>query len=165
MSNTDKSVRSVPGEEVIFEIRSSKFILVSLMAVLALAICLLIALFYFVGINNIFIFIAIAFVGLLIELIIFLWWRSTVFRLTTKRVENRYGIIASREEQITLDDIQAVDVENNFWGAIFNYGTVMVKAAGAEREVDFTNIQNAKVIANQIEDLSTRYKRKHNIAN
>lgn len=49
MGNTDKSVKSVSGEEVIFEIRSGKFILVSLMAVLALAICLFIALFYFVG--------------------------------------------------------------------------------------------------------------------
>ena len=108
---------------------------------------------------------AIVIVGVFVAGVIYLTWHKTIFRLTNKRVENCYGIVGTREEQITLDDVQAVDVETHFWGAILNFGTVMIKAAGTKREVDFTNIHDAKNIANQIEDLTTRYKRIHGIKN
>ncbi len=159
----DESIRAVPGESTIFEIRPSKVILFARLASLFIAIAGIYLIFILTGLSQILIYIGVAIFGILIGLTIYLVWYYSIYRLTTKRVENRFGVIGSREEEITLDDVQAVDVENNFWGAIFNFGTVIIKAAGASREVDFVNIHDAKKIANKIEDLSTRYKRTHNI--
>jgi len=162
MSDTKKSnLRYIPGEKIIFEIRPSVVILIARLSPLLVAIAGIIAIFIFVNIKYSWVYLVVGLVGVFVGVIIFLSWYYSVFRLTNKRVENRYGIIGSREEEITLDDVQAVDVESNFWGAIFNFGTVVIKAAGSSREVDFTDIHNAKKVANQIEDLTTRNGHRH----
>ena len=83
--------------------------------------------------------------------------RATVYRLTTKRVENRIGVFGSREEEVELGNIQAVDVNQTFVGQIFGFGTVLIKASGEQREVDFVNISNPKIVASRIEDMAIAY--------
>jgi len=144
----------IPGEEIIFEIRPSVFILVAEISGVVLAIIGISSLFYFSGMATALFYIIASIVGIFAAVVAFLYWRSTVYILTTKRVENRIGVFGSREEEISLDDVQAVDVQQHIWGTIFGFGTVMIKAAGASREVDFTNISSPKVIANKIEDLA-----------
>lgn len=144
----------IPGEEIIFEIRPSFFILASQILALVVGTGFLLALFYFSTLATPIFYIVVGFVGIFIAGILFLNWRAAVYRLTNKRVENRVGFFGSREEEISHDDIQAVDVQQSNVGKIFNFGTVMIKAAGASREVDFTNVASPKQIANRIEDLA-----------
>lgn len=144
----------VPGEEIIFEIRPSVFILFAELLGLVILIAGIISLFYFSGLANTVFYLVAGGVGIIVTMIMFLYWRSTIYRLTSKRVENRIGIFGSREEEISHDDIQAVDVQQSILGKAFNFGTVMIKAAGASREVDFTNIASPKQIADKIEDLA-----------
>ncbi|MDP3014519.1 MAG: PH domain-containing protein [Candidatus Subteraquimicrobiales bacterium] len=144
----------VPGEEVIFEIRPSVFILIAEVLGLVIAIGGIMILFYFSGMANTIFYLVTSAVGILTAAVMFLYWRSTVYILTSKRVENRVGIFGSREEEISLDDIQAVDVQQSILGTIFGFGTVMIKAAGALREVDFTNVASPKRVADRVGDLA-----------
>lgn len=150
----EKSTKLVPGEKEIFEVRPTFVVLLAYLSPIILGIAGVMYLFSYVGANSFWIYVAVIAAGLVAALGIFLNWYFTLYRLTDRRVENRFGIIGTREEEISLDDIQAVDVETNFWGAIFNFGTVIIKAAGEKREVDFTNVANARKIASKIEDMA-----------
>ena len=151
---SSKKIRIVPGETLIFEIRPSFVVLFFSEIILIIAIILLMALFYFSGLASVWEYIIVGLVGVFVAFTVLLNWHFTIYRLTDKRVENRVGVFGSREEEIALDDVQAVDVDQTIIGTIFNFGTVLVKSAGAQREVDLTNVSNPKKIANRIEDLS-----------
>lgn len=144
----------VPGEEEIFRVRPSFVILLGQLSPIIIGVAGVMYLFYYVGSTSIWFYIGPVAAGLVAALGIFFNWYFSIYRLTNRRVENRFGIIGTREEEISLDDIEAVDADVNFWGAIFNFGTVIIKAAGERREVDFTNVANAKKIANKIEDMA-----------
>ena len=147
----------VPGEEIIFEIRPSFIILVFQMVPVVVAIALILILFGATGFFNIWFYLIILVVGIFVAFAVFLNWYHTIYRLTTKRVENQFGIFGRREEEIALKDVQAVDNTRTFWGRIFGYGNVVIKTAGQHREVDFINISNSKAIADRIEDMAMNH--------
>lgn len=149
-----KQTKNIPGEETFFEIRPSYFILMASILPLFFAVIALGTLFYLIGASAVVVFVVVFVVGIFICLVMFLNWYFTIYRFTSKRVENRIGILGSREEEVSLDDIQAVDVNQTFWGSVFNYGTVIIKASGSNREVDFTNIAEPKKVAAKISDLA-----------
>jgi len=121
---------------------------------IVLAVAGLLVIFSVLSKYIIWVYIGVLVVGSFIALIIFLNWYFTIYRLTSKRVETKSGFLGSYEEQISLEDIQHVDLQRTFAGIIFNYGTVKVKAAGAGADVFFINVSNAKKIADEIEDMS-----------
>ena len=144
----------VPGEKVIFEIRPSFLILLGFLVPLVIAVAAIVFIFNYTGFANIWVNLIVLVAGILAALAIFLNWYTTIYRLTTRRAENHFGIFGSREEEISHEDIEAVDVEKTFWGALLNYGTILIKAAGEGREVDFPNVANPKAIAKRIEDMA-----------
>jgi uncharacterized membrane protein YdbT with pleckstrin-like domain len=148
------NAKYVPGEEIIFEIRPSWFILAIQILPMIIGVAGILGIFAFTGLFNIWLYIVVLLVGIFVAFVIFLNWYFTIYRLTNKRVENQSGIFGRREEEIALQDVQAVDNERTFWGRIFGYGTVIIKAAGQFREVDFTNISQSKKVADQIEDMA-----------
>jgi uncharacterized membrane protein YdbT with pleckstrin-like domain len=149
-----KISKYIPGEEVIFILRPSYFILLSQILPIFVVMAALFFIFYSSGLSYWWVYVAALVAGGFIVAVVFLHWYSTIFELTNKRVKNRVGIFGSREEEISLDDIQAVDVDQTFWGLVFNFGNVLIKSSGASREVDFTNITSPKKIANRVSDLS-----------
>ncbi|MDH4359032.1 MAG: PH domain-containing protein [Candidatus Berkelbacteria bacterium] len=151
-----KEFEYLPGEEVIFEIRPAFIILLAYLLPLILAVAGLLTIFSLSLGLNIWLFIVVILAGIFVALVVFLNWYFTIFRLTNKRVENRYGIFGSREEEVALMDVQSIDYQNTILGKIFNFGTVIIKAAGQHREVDFTNITSAKRVADEIEDLAMK---------
>jgi len=150
----NKASKYVPGEEVIFRIRPSFFVLAGQLLPIILMVFAFFFIFYFTGLGYWWVYVLVFLAGVFIGTIIFFNWFYIIYELTNKRVKNRVGIFGSREEEISLDDIQAVDVDQTLWGAIFGFGTVLVKASGTSREVDFTNIATPKKIAGRISDLS-----------
>lgn len=149
-----KTQKYVPGEEIIFDIRPTFVVLAAQISPIILAVAGILYLFYYAGYASVWLTIGVVLAGTIAAFGMFLNWYYTSYRLTTRRVENRYGIIGSREEEISLDDIEAVDVETTPIGAVLNFGTVIIKAAGERREVDFVNISSPKRVANRIEDMS-----------
>ncbi|OQA52013.1 MAG: Bacterial membrane flanked domain protein [candidate division WS2 bacterium ADurb.Bin280] len=150
----EEKSKYIPGEEVIFSIRSSFIILLAYLSPLIIGVSGILYMFYYAGFNSFWASVVVLVAGTVAALGTFLHWYSTLYIMTNKRVKNRHGIIGTHEEEISLDDIQAVDVTTTIIGAIFNYGTVIIKAAGERREVDFVNIADAKRIANKVQDLA-----------
>jgi len=155
-----KTFRDIPGEEPLFEIRPSFVILIVYEIEVMFGIAALMLMFYFSSLALFWFYLIIGAVGIFTALVVFLNWYFTIYRMTNKRVENHVGVFGSKEEEISLDDVQAVDVEQTFWGSIFGYGTILIKAAGEKREVDFVNIAKPKLVANRIEDLAMPRSRK-----
>lgn len=143
----------LPGENEIFKIRPSFFILAGGLLPLIIAVAGIMLMISFIGAQSFWIYFIILLVGMFVAIVIFLNWFATIYRLTNKRVENRIGVFGFKEEELAIEDIQNVDIQKTFLGQVFNYGTVTIKAAGSSREVDFVNVARAKQIADQIEDM------------
>jgi uncharacterized membrane protein YdbT with pleckstrin-like domain len=67
--------------------------------------------------------------------LIFLVWawirvRSTEIAITNKRVIAKFGFIKRHTVEINLDKVEALRVEQGFWGRILNYGTIFISGAG-----------------------------------
>ena len=67
--------------------------------------------------------------------LIFLAWawvrvRSTEVAITNRRVIAKFGFIKRHTVEINLDKVEALRVEQGFWGRFLNYGTIFVSGAG-----------------------------------
>ena len=67
--------------------------------------------------------------------LIFLAWawvrvRSTEVAITNRRVIAKFGFIKRHTVEINLDKVEALRVEQGFWGRLLNYGTIFVSGAG-----------------------------------
>lgn len=67
--------------------------------------------------------------------LIFLAWAwirvsSTEIAITNKRVIAKFGFIKRHTVEINLDKVEALRVEQGFWGRILNYGTIFISGAG-----------------------------------
>ena len=56
--------------------------------------------------------------------------RSTEIAITNRRVIAKFGFIKRHTVEINLDKVEALKVEQGFWGRILNYGTIFISGAG-----------------------------------
>ena len=152
------TAKSVPGEELIFRMRPSFFILLGQLLPMIIAVAGLLFIFDSVKFGGLWVTLGVGIVAAAVAIIIFLNWVMTVYRVTSKKVESRAGIIGVHEQSIPLREVQDIGFTRSIVGTIFNFGTVSIKAAGEQREVLFTNISSPKKIADQLEDLSLESK-------
>ena len=71
--------------------------------------------------------------------LIFLVWawilvRSTEIAITNRRVIAKFGFIRRSTVEINLEKVEALRVEQGFWGRILNYGTIFVTGTGSSVE-------------------------------
>ena len=57
--------------------------------------------------------------------------RTTEIAITNKRVIAKFGFIKRHTVEINLDKVEALRVEQGFWGRILNYGTLLISGAGS----------------------------------
>ena len=57
--------------------------------------------------------------------------RSTEIAITSRRVIAKFGFIKRETVEINLDKVEALKVEQGFWGRILNYGTIFISGAGS----------------------------------
>ena len=67
--------------------------------------------------------------------LVFLVWawvrvRSTEVAITNRRVIAKFGFIKRHTVEINLEKVEALRVEQGFWGRLLNYGTIYVSGAG-----------------------------------
>ncbi len=71
-------------------------------------------------------------------LIFFIWaWirvRSTEIAITNRRVIAKFGFIRRDTVEINLEKVEALRVEQGFWGRILNFGTIFVTGTGSSVE-------------------------------
>ena len=56
--------------------------------------------------------------------------RSTEVAITNRRVIAKFGFIKRQTVEINLDKVEALKVEQGFWGRLLNYGTILISGAG-----------------------------------
>jgi uncharacterized membrane protein YdbT with pleckstrin-like domain len=59
---------------------------------------------------------------------------ASEFAITTKRVIIKRGLLRTHSLEILLTKIEAIAVDQDFWGNIVNYGTVDIKGTGGTVE-------------------------------
>jgi membrane protein YdbS with pleckstrin-like domain len=69
-------------------------------------------------------------VGLVFLIIAWVRVRSTELAITSRRVIAKFGFIKRHTVEINLDKVEALKVEQGFWGRILNYGTIFISGAG-----------------------------------
>jgi uncharacterized membrane protein YdbT with pleckstrin-like domain len=60
--------------------------------------------------------------------------RSTELAVTNRRVIFKRGFIRRHTIEMNMDKVESVDVDQSFWGRIFNYGTIVVHGTGGSLE-------------------------------
>ena len=60
----------------------------------------------------------------------FIRYRTNGLVLTTKRVISRTGVISRRSIDLALTKIEGVSFEQNLFGQILNYGTIVIRGTG-----------------------------------
>jgi uncharacterized membrane protein YdbT with pleckstrin-like domain len=56
--------------------------------------------------------------------------RSTEIAITNRRVIVKLGFIKRDTVEINLEKVEALKVEQGFWGRMLNYGTILISGAG-----------------------------------
>lgn len=88
-------------------------------------------------------------------LVVFLAWFSTIYSLTDKRVDERFGIIGQHSSSIGTKEISDIKVKIGIIGKIFGFGDVQITGANETASVDFHSISNPRLRASQVETAHT----------
>src|SRR5438046_2502930 len=72
----------------------------------------------------------IAVIGLVFLAIAWIRVSSTEVAITNRRVIVKLGFIKRHTIEINLDKVEALKVEQGFWGRILNFGTIFISGAG-----------------------------------
>jgi membrane protein YdbS with pleckstrin-like domain len=77
--------------------------------------------------------------------------RRISWSLTSERLIERRGLLASRERHMELADIRSVEIDRRAWQKLFGLGDVIVaSAASAEFSIRLNGIRDPNAIAEQI---------------
>jgi uncharacterized membrane protein YdbT with pleckstrin-like domain len=60
--------------------------------------------------------------------------RSTELAITNRRVIAKFGFIKRDTVEINLEKVEALRVEQGFWGRILNFGTILMSGTGGSLE-------------------------------
>lgn len=83
-------------------------------------------------------------------LIIILSWVTTVYALTTERIEYRLGIIGSKDDSIETERVSSLQLKQGFLGKIFDFGDIFAEGDSVKSEIVFKNIHFARKRYQQI---------------
>ena len=92
--------------------------------------------------------------------LVFLAWawvrvRSTEVAITNRRVIAKFGFIKRHTVEINLDKVEALRVEQGFWGRLLNYGTIFVSGAGTS-VAPFPDIADPLVFRRKFTEATSR---------
>lgn len=80
-------------------------------------------------------------------------WSTTIYRLTTRRIQKDSGILRKTSLAIPVDEVETADVEQSLFGRILGYGTVLIRATGGLiKAINFSHIAHPVLRREQIED-------------
>jgi membrane protein YdbS with pleckstrin-like domain len=99
-------------------------------------------------------------VGLLLVLVLFvvpfLRWRTTMFVITTKRVVTREGILTRSGRDVPLNRINDVSFSHNLLERLLRCGTLTVESAGERGQVVLNDIPRVAEVQHRLYELTER---------
>lgn len=95
--------------------------------------------------------------GLLLVLVLFvvpfLRWRTTLFVLTTKRVVTRVGVLTRTGRDVPLNRINDVSFSENLLERMLRCGTLTVESAGERGQVVLSDVPRVAEVQHQLYEL------------
>lgn len=76
----------------------------------------------------------------------------TSYKLTTRRIEVSVKFLYSYDQSISLNKINSAKLQRSIIGQILNYGTIVIKSAATDFQIQFSNIANPKKYLEIIEE-------------
>jgi uncharacterized membrane protein YdbT with pleckstrin-like domain len=64
----------------------------------------------------------------------FIWYSTSEFGITNKRIIAKFGFIKRTSIEIMLSKVEGLSVDQPIWGRVFGYGTIRVNGVGGTRE-------------------------------
>ncbi|MBI2049816.1 response regulator transcription factor [Candidatus Roizmanbacteria bacterium] len=101
-------------------------------------------------------FIVLFLINVLTALFIFLKWNSEYVDVTNDGVIKHAGIIRKRARKYSCNFVEIITREQSFFGAIFNYGTLVLYDPALKEEVYITNIANPKNYSKEVEKILSK---------
>ena len=96
-------------------------------------------------------------VGLLLVVVLFvvpfLQWRTTLFVFTTKRVVTRVGVLTRTGRDVPLNRINDVSFSENLLERLLRCGTLTVESAGERGQVVLTDVPRVAEVQHQLYEL------------
>jgi uncharacterized membrane protein YdbT with pleckstrin-like domain len=74
---------------------------------------------------------------------------TTEIAVTNRRVIYKTGLISRRTIEMNMDKVESVDVTQDFFGRLLDYGTVLIRGTGAGLE-PLTNVASPIALRNAI---------------
>ena len=155
------ATKDIPGEKEIFRTRPSGWILFGRLLPLVVAMIGLVVIFelsdtgQFFGGAKFWLWSLILLIGIFLGAIIFAGWYSTIYRVTNRRIEYRFGIFGFKESEMAIEDIQSVEARQSFIGILLGYGDITVRtAAKVDKEITLAAVSKPGPRTRQIEDLA-----------
>jgi uncharacterized membrane protein YdbT with pleckstrin-like domain len=112
---------------------------------------------YFIGFTERYGWI-VALLGVLIFIVKYLQWRSSIWVVTSYRVIDEAGLLSHYAKESPLDKINNVSYDQTMWGRIFNYGHVEIQTAAEVGATDYYNVFHPKRLKDTITLAQSEYK-------
>jgi len=94
------------------------------------------------------------FIGIIILLYCIIDRKCKHFKLTSKRVSSRTGILSRSVKEVFINDVRSVNLHQNLLERIFRLGSINIGTAGTSGiEVSFFGIPNAQEVKEEIQKL------------
>ncbi len=68
--------------------------------------------------------------GLIFLILAYVRYKTTELAITTKRVIVKHGFIRRRTVEININKVESIQVDQELFGRIFNFGTLIIAGAG-----------------------------------
>ena len=91
--------------------------------------------------------------GVPILLVAYIRRASSDFAVTNKRVMTKVGVFDMRSIELLLGKIEAIAVEQSFWGRVFGYGDIIITGTGGTTEA-FFRIQAPLAFRNAVQSVT-----------
>ncbi len=135
------------SETLIFKIRKSLLFLIFPILFVSAAGIVLSIVFNTISFPNqltFFIRVGIIVAIIFVDLVIALDWLTTVYTLTSRRVQFSFGIIGQQVKTISLEQVTDATSQFGIFGRIFGYGTISIVAANINSVILFKGISAPK---------------------
>ena len=92
----------------------------------------------------------IIFAAVLFSVRAFIYWKTSEFGLTNKRVLIKIGWIRRHSLELLLQKIEGIGVDQSFLGRMLNFGTIIITGTGGTKE-PFKSIENPLEFRKQVQ--------------
>lgn len=98
-------------------------------------------------------FIFLSVVQMILITMVSLGWANEYYVIKSDGVLHRRGVLTLKEETFSLTNIEALTVEQDIWGRLFNFGSIRFFSPVLKQEYSISNISNPINVKSVIENI------------